>query len=156
MRALAILAVVGGLAAALLVAGGGRAGERTTAGALVWAQDGPAAYTPPSLPRDRVVGGEVRNDSLRRIELVSADLRLLDAQGHAVPGVARFTMTPGHGLYPPTRIKAQPLGEQLRLGMRVRLNPGDTAPLVVAWTQPPGAQPPVRVDYGDGALDLTG
>ena len=142
--ALACLATIG-LAAC---GGSGRTGS------LAWSDGAPAAYRPADLPRDHVVGGRVRNDSLRQLQVLASDVRLRDARGRVVAAVARFTFTPGHGLYPPTRVAAVPFAEQLRLRIRVRLNPGDEAPLMVAWRDRPGASQPVSVDYGQGTLPI--
>jgi hypothetical protein len=141
------------LAAFGLAACGGGSGRT---GSLAWSDGAPSAYRPADLPRDHVVGGTVRNDSLRQLQVLASDVRLRDARGHVVPGVARFTFTPGHGLYPPTRIASIPFAEQLRMGMRVRLNPGDEVPLMVAWRDRPGTAEPVGVDYGQGTLPIDG
>jgi hypothetical protein len=47
-----------------------------------------------------------------------------------------------------------PESEQLRVGLRARLEPGKTAPLTVSWRGQ--GEPVVLVDYGGGALPVPG
>jgi hypothetical protein len=147
-RAAGAAACLAALGLAACDGGSGRTGS------LAWSDGGPSAYRPADLPRDHVVGGKVRNDSLRQLQVLASDVRLRDARGDVVKGVARFTFTPGHSLYPPTRVASIPFAEQLRMGIRVRMNPGDEVPLMVAWRDRPGAAQPVSVDYGQGTLPI--
>jgi len=139
------------LVAALALTGcGGK--DVSGGGPLVWEKD-PYAGTPSKLlPEDHVVLGTVRNDSLRKLKVRYTDVRLLEADGDRIPAAVRFTDTPGHGLYPPTRepdsVRAS---EDLRIGRAIDLKPGKTAPLVVAWR---GDAKPVAVEYPGGRLKL--
>jgi hypothetical protein len=144
-------------AAALLgVAGCGGSGGQG-AGDVHWVGS-PRVLTPPDLPRDRVLSGTIENGTLRRIEIKSADVRLVDAQGRRVPGIATFLGGYLHGLYPPTRhpVGGLPPEEQRRIGLVARIEPGKRSPLVLAWRLKPGSQPPVRVQYGAGSLPIPG
>ena len=56
------------------------------------------------------------------------------------------------GVFPQNRGDAIPENEQLRIGMRARIEPGQTVPITVSWReQQEGA---ARVDYGTGSLPL--
>lgn len=130
-------------------------GSGTRGGALEW-KGGPAAFTPKTMPTDHVVMGTVRNASFSdELTLDAGDLRVVDAAGRGVQGHAQFIAGFAHGLYGayqrPRRIEES---ELLRLGLRVRLRPGRTAPLYVAYRVRPGLKLPVHVDYGTGTLSL--
>jgi hypothetical protein len=137
---------------ALLTGCGGGGGDAKGGGPLTW-DKAPYSGTPSELlPDDHVVLGTVRNDSLRRLRVYYKDVRLVTADGKVVPAAVRFTNTPGHGLYPPTREpNSVKESEDLRIGRAIKLEPGKTAPLVVAWR---GDAKPVAVDYRTGRLAL--
>jgi hypothetical protein len=141
------------LAAALPLGCGG--GDHAGAGDLVWDKR-PQVYRQPTLPRDRVLVGTVRNDSLRRVRLVAEDLRAVDRDGNTLRGNATFVRGYIHPLYPPTRPPEGgiPESELERTGRQMRLDPGKTAPVSVAWRVSPGGKPPVRIDYGSGWLPI--
>ncbi|MEX2196514.1 MAG: hypothetical protein WD844_14610 [Thermoleophilaceae bacterium] len=142
-------------AAALTLPGCGGDDRDAAAGDLVWTKD-PLVFAPETLPDDRVLSGELRNDSLRRVELAAEDLRLVSADGDEVDGSAVFLDTYAHQLFPPTREPEGGIPEQelLRLGVKARIEPGETAPLTISWRQPSGAERPVRVDTGLGSLPV--
>jgi hypothetical protein len=140
--------------AALGAAGCGGDDDGGGEGGLSWVQDPVAGVRSELRPDDRVVGGDVRNNSLRELDIAASDVRLIDEDGKSVPGVVTFQKTGGHGLWPVGRINRQPLSEQYRLGMRRKLKPGQTSPLVVAWEQTPGLEPPVKVEVGRISLPL--
>lgn len=141
--------------AAVVVAGCSGGEEERGSGGLAWERT-PRLATPPSLPDDRVLTGRVRNDSLRPIELVARrDARLVDARGRQVPGVALFLDGFVRGLYPPTRgPHPLPPGEQRRLGLAARIEPGRSVPLTVAWREGRGVGRPVRLQLGRGSLPV--
>ncbi|HEX8102445.1 MAG TPA: hypothetical protein VF533_07535 [Solirubrobacteraceae bacterium] len=148
LGAVALLVVLVGVA----VAGPGGA---SSDGATVAWSGAPQVYKPPTLPRDRVMAGRVRNTSLRDVDLAVADIRLLDADGHPVRSTARFLAAYARGLYPPTqRPKTPNPNEQRQLGEIVTIRPNQTAPLTVSWRVPPGGKPPVLVDLGRGRPSL--
>lgn len=126
-------------------------------GDLVWATP-PKVYREATLPRDRVLVGKVRNDSLRPIKVVATDVRAVDEDGDALRGNATFIRGYIHALYPPTRPPpgGLPESELERTGRELRLRPGKTAPLSVAWRLTPGGEGPVRIDYGPGWLPIPG
>jgi len=129
--ACAALAVAG---IVLLVGGGSKAKPAGRAGSLIWA-DRPALVFPPTLPRDRILYGQVRNDGLRDLKLRVLDLRVLDGGGRALRSDGRFLQAYAHGLYGAFAVDHD-IGqyERQRLGMVLTLKPGRTAPLTVAWT----------------------
>jgi hypothetical protein len=124
-------------------------------GDLVWVET-PKVYREATLPRDRVLVGRVRNDSLRPIKIAAIDVRAVDDDGDALRGNATFIRGYIHALYPPTRPPpgGLPESELERTGRQLRLQPGKTAPLSVAWRLTPGGPAPSRIDYGPGWLPL--
>jgi hypothetical protein len=135
----------------------GCGGDDSATGDLVWTER-PQVYRQPTLPRDRVLVGVVRNDSLRRIEIAADDVRAVDRDGDALRGNATFVRGYIHPLYPPTRPPegGLPESELERTGRKLRLKPGNTAPLSIAWRIPRGADAPVQIDYGSGRLPIPG
>jgi len=152
IRRAAVLALAGALVG---VAGCG--GDDKGTGELRWVGT-PRVLRSADLPRDRVLRGTVENGTLRRIEIKAKDVRLVDAGGKRVDGVATFLNGYLHGLYPPTREPASGLPpiEQRRIGIVARIDPGKRAPLVLAWRLKSGARPPARVVYGAGSLPIPG
>jgi len=144
-RALAALALTLTVAA-LAGCGGASAGS----GDLAWKGD-PRVFVPETLPEDRILQGEVVNDSLREVPLVASELTLRDAEGDEVPGSAVFLAQFGRTFYDVTRTPLPP-NERTRLGRDVRLRPGDAAPLTVSWHAEDGR--PIAVDYGTGSLPI--
>jgi hypothetical protein len=130
-------------------------GEGGTPGDLVWVGK-PRVIRQPTLPRDRVLNGFVRNDSLRRITIEARDVRAVDEDGNALKGNATFIRGYIHPLWAPTRPPqgGLPDSERARLGQLVRLEPGRQTHLSVAWRLKPGSGPPVRIDYGAGWLPI--
>jgi hypothetical protein len=150
--------VLGGafaLTAALPLACSNDAGKGV--GDLVWAGP-PQVYRQATLPRDRVLVGRIRNDSLREVKIAATDVRAVDEDGNALRGNATFVRGYIHALYPPTRPPpgGLPESELERTGRELRLQPGKTAPLSVAWRLSPGSEAPVRIDYGTGSLPIPG
>jgi hypothetical protein len=144
------------LAAAALLLGangcGGDDGEE--AGPLSWAR-APLVFAPQTLPRDRVLSGRLRNDSLERVDLRAQDLKLVDRHGRPVKGSITFLSGFVHGLYPPTREPSRlPDSELLRTGRIARILPGKAAPITASWRTRPGRARPTRIDYGRGSLPV--
>jgi hypothetical protein len=131
--------------------------DGTGVGDLVW-ESPPKVFREATLPRDRVLVGSVRNDSLRSIKVVATDVQAVDDDGNALRGNATFIRGYIHALYPPTRPPpgGLPESELERTGRQVRLQPGKTAPLSVAWRLAPGSKAPVRIDYRAGWLPIPG
>lgn len=155
MRARLVPALVAAASLALTACGGSDQGEANAAGDLVWAKK-PIVFVHETLPNDRVLSGEVRNDSLRQVRIDAKDLRLLTADGEEVDGSAVFLQTYAHQLFPPTRPPKGgiPEKELLRLGIKAKIDPGKTAPLTMSWRQRRGEDPPVRIDTGTGSLPI--
>jgi hypothetical protein len=129
--------------------------DGTGVGDLVW-ETPPKVYREATLPRDRVLVGSVRNDSLRPMKVVATDVHAVDEDGNALRGNATFIRGYIHALYPPTRPPpgGLPDSELERTGRQVRLQPGKTAPLSVAWRLAPDSKGPVRIDYRAGWLPI--
>jgi hypothetical protein len=129
-------------------------GAEQSSGDLAWAK-GPRVFTPARLPRDRVLTGRLRNDSLRELRLSTDDLRLEDAGGRRVAATAVFLESFVHGLYPPTRQPEEISETELRrTGRLAVIPPGDSVPLTVAWRPPRGVEAPLRLEYGSGSLPV--
>ena len=139
--------------AALLPVGCG--GDGGTPGDLVWVGQ-PKLIRQTTLPRDRVLNGFVRNDSLRRITIEAKNVRAVDKDGNPLKGNATFIRGYIHPLWAPTRPPegGLPDSERVRLGQLVRLEPGKETHLSVAWRLAPGEKRPVRIDYGAGWLPI--
>jgi hypothetical protein len=138
-------------ASALALAGAGCGADgREPSGRLAWAQP-PVVF---SGKKDRVLQGMVRNDGLQRVDVVAADLRLVDASGRRVPGVATFALGYVHSNYPLTREPELSDAEQRRLGRRAFIEPGRQVKLTLAWSAAPGSRRPVSVSYGTGQLPI--
>ena len=84
------------VAAAVLIATAGCGGEDKGTGELRWVGK-PRVFRSADLPRDRVLRGTVENGTLRRVEIKAKDLRLVDAGGKRVGGVATFLNGYLHG-----------------------------------------------------------
>lgn len=146
LLALALACAIGGC-------GGGDGGGSKAGGELIWDKK-PSLIVPKTLPNDRIVIGVVRNDSLRKVQVDSKELRLVDGTGRQVPGSAVFLNGYLHGLFPPTREPQLSEQELERIGRRARLTPGKTVPLTVSWREKKGQRSPVRIDWGAGTLPL--
>jgi hypothetical protein len=114
----------------------------------------PRIFTNPNLPDDRILAGTVRNDSLETVNLVARDLDVRTPGGDDMESAAVFAQTFVRGVFPQNRGSEIPESEQLRIGLRARLKPGETAPLTVSWRQQ-GRHASV-VDYGAGTLPVPG
>jgi hypothetical protein len=149
-RAVAAL-VLAALGAALLL-GLSSLGGSDRVGPLDWSGQA-TVFTHPTLPGDRVLTAELRNDGLRPLRIDIRDVRLLDGSGRAVAATPVFLQTFGKSLWAAGRGPQQmPDSELLRTGRIALLKPGQEVPLTVAWHAADGD--PVRVDYGTGSLPL--
>ncbi len=162
MSRAALAGIVGAFALAVLVAvialGGGGGGDNEASagsgGRLAWVAK-PRIYTPETLPRDRILVGDLRNDTLKEIDVRAAeDVKLLDADGRGVEHSAIFTEGFGRDIYPPSYRRKVPLQDQLRLGLRAKIKPGETAPVTVAWRVPRGAPDAVTLRLPGGDLEV--
>lgn len=144
---------------AIAVAVGGCGGDDEqperdgAAGKLAWAE-------PPELVRaatggpDRVLVGEVENDSSKQLKLVAERVEVRDTRGKALAGDARFTTTYGHGLFG-ADVPAEnlPPSERSRLGLTVYVEPGGTQPVFASFRDR-DATHPLTLDYGAGTLPI--
>ena len=138
----------------LVVAVSGHGGEpQLGSGDLVWEQQ-PHIYRSAQLPNDRVLRGVVRNDSLRVVTLKARDLDVRAGGGTELESAAIFAPTFIRGVFPQNRADGIPENEQLRIGLRVRLEPGRSAPITVSWRA--HDERASLVDYGSGSLPIPG
>jgi hypothetical protein len=152
--AAAALLVAAGLA--IVLASGGDAGTESASGsALAW-EEPPVAIDPGDLPNDHIAVGRVRNTSLGKISASNADFEVRDADGRRVDATVQFLSSFAHSLYgayqQPTPL---PDDELTRLGRKVTINAGETAPLTVSYRLAKGEKLPATLYYrGLAALDL--
>ena len=125
--------------------------EELGKGGLVWKQK-PRVYRNAALPDDRVVRGVVRNDSLRVMMITARDLRVRTATGDEMESAVVFAPTFIRGVFPENRGSAMPESEQLRIGLRARIEPGKAVPITVSWRE--HGHHASLVDYGAGSLPL--
>lgn len=160
MSRAALAAVVGVVAlgacvAVLLVAdtGSSPSSERSDFGTLAWEGE-PKIFKIDTLPDDRVLAGTLRNDSLAEVEVAAADVELLDRRGRPVAHTAIFSRGFARASYSP-RLQV-PVGEsdQVRLGIKLKLKPGEARALTLAWRVSDPARRPVRVELPQGSLEL--
>jgi hypothetical protein len=142
-------------AAAVALGGCGGAGRKTAGGVLGW--DGkPQVFRLRDLPSDRVLIGQVVNNSSRTLHLSAARLTVRDGSGRRLKSSGAYTATFGHGLYgafqQPSRV---PQPEASRLGHDIYLIPKAKSPFFAAWRIPAGSKGPIRIEYGSGpALEV--
>jgi hypothetical protein len=137
----------------LVLAAGCGGDDELGSGDLVWEKK-PRVFKNPNLPDDRILTGMVRNDSLEVVNLVARELGVRTDGGDEMVSAAIFSPTFIRGVFPQNRGDEIPASEQLRIGLRARLEPGKTAPLTVSWRQ--HGKRAVLVDYGAGALPVPG
>ena len=136
----------------LVVLAGCGGGEDSQGGGrdLVWTAK-PSVIESSEVRGARILMGRVRNDSLRRIELRSRDLRMLDAGGERVKASFGFVGAYVRPDQPRNRLEeGLPDVERRRVGLILTLEPGDAAPLTASWVH----GRPERIDYGKGSLPI--
>jgi hypothetical protein len=135
------LAAAAALAGVLLLAGGAGGDD----GRLAW------KGTPDLIQAggDRILYGQIRNDSLKDVDLAYQDVRVVDAEGREVQSAVRFIAAFAHGLYPWSQRPENPGDfERRRLGEIATIKPGRSAPITLSWRVPKGGAQPVKVDFG--------
>jgi hypothetical protein len=153
VRRVALAAALAALAATGCggVDGGARAGG---SGPLVWTAP-PLEFTPETLPGERILTGQLRNEGLRRLRVDLPDLRIRDADGDEVEAQPVFLQTFGKSLWAAGRGPQQVPDTALqRTGRIALLTPGEEVPLTIAWHDEDGE--PTRIDYGEGSLPIGG
>ena len=145
MKRIAVSAALAALVAAGCGAGEGPAGGGS--GPLVWTAP-PLEFTPETLPGERILTGQLRNEGLRRLRVDLPDLRIRDASGDPVAAQPIFLQTFGKSLWSPGRgPDVMPETELVRTGRIAWLDPGETVPFTLAWREP---EAPARIEYDDG------
>jgi len=146
-----LLAGVGGL----LLAGerDGATRAATDDARLRWKAK-PSLILVPSMPRDRILTGSIRNGSLRPVDLESERVQVRDAAGHRLKATALFSQHFSHGLYPPSmRVKGSKF-ERRRTGKIATIKPGQDVPLTLSWRVAADGTEPVEVRFDGGTLAL--
>lgn len=139
------------LAASLTPLGCGDYSE--PAGPLRWDEE-PTVITPEGLPGDRIATGSVRNSSLEPVTVkadelaVTAGSRELETDSTFLAGYGRGFVETARGYADPDDV---PEFEQVRTGRLLKLEPGASAPLTVAWR---GEESVDGVRYRRGFLPL--
>jgi len=135
-------------------AGCGGDDDGNAQGQLDWIET-PDVIVPPGLKTDRILRGDVRNESGEALRLEASKVRVYDARGRRLKASATFAAGYLHSLYPPTRgPKTLPDKELERLGRIAKVEAGDTAQVTVSWRQGPGGAAAARIDYGSGSLSI--
>jgi hypothetical protein len=150
LAAVTAFAVAAAVAALVLMAGPASGGDDRL---LAWKGERTVIQSGP--PTDHILGGVIRNDSLRDLDLRAEDVRILGPGGEELRSTARFSHAFAHGLYAWSQ-RPKDIGdfERRRLGEIVTLKPGQATPLTLSWRIPPGADAPRTVDFGSAALAL--
>jgi hypothetical protein len=122
-------------------------------GPLAWLAP-PALMRQTLLPRDRIVSGRIVNRGDRTVVVPARELQVVAAGGGRLRSSAVFLSGFMHRLWPFNRGRStRPLAERLRTGVLLRLRPGASAPLTVAWRTRRGAQA-TQVRWQQGRLPL--
>jgi hypothetical protein len=140
---------VGCLATALLLGGCRSEGAETVS--IRWAEK-PKQYAPGALPRDRIAQGEVVATG-GELELRAEDLRVLDGAGRELESSVAFISGYAPSIEPLNQLSDLPEDEERRIGRLATIG-AEPVPLTVSWRLPRGADPAVKIDYGEGALPL--
>jgi hypothetical protein len=147
------LATVLALVSVLFAAGCG--GDSSAARDQLQWLDTPTVIVPPTLKTDRILRGNVRNDSGDTLRVEASKVRVYDDRGRRIKAAATFAEGYLHSLYPPTRgPDALPDSELERLGQVASIEAGKTTQVTVSWREPPGRRTAVRIDYGPGSLQI--
>jgi hypothetical protein len=151
----AIVVLAAGVGGLLLLGDrdGGTTQAATDSARLQWKEQ-PSLITVPELPRDRILTGQLRNTSLRAVDLDSERVQILDARGHALRATALFSQGFSHGLYPWSMNVKGSKFERRRLGKIATIKPGQAVPLTLSWRVPEGGSEPVEVRFDGGTLSL--
>ena len=141
-----------GIALILVVAVAGHGEEAELGSGDLVFQHQPQIYRNSSLPNDRILRGVIRNDSLRVLTLKARDLKVRAGGGDELESAAIFAPTFIRGVFPQNRGDGIPENEQLRIGLRARIEPGKSVPITVSWRDT--GKHAARVDYGTGSLPI--
>jgi hypothetical protein len=117
--------------------------------------DTPTVIVPPVLKTDRILRGDVRNDSGKALRIEASKVRVYDDRGRRLKASATFAAGYLHSLYPPTRgPESLPDSELERIGKVANIESGKTAQITVSWREPAGRRTAARIDYGPGSLQI--
>ena len=146
-----LLAGVGGL---LLVGERDAATQAATDDAQLQWKAKPSLLLVPSMPRDRILSGRVRNASLRAVDLATDRVQIRDAAGRRLKATALFAHHFSHGLYPWSMHVKGSKFERRRTGKIATIKPGQDVPLTLSWRVAADGTEPVEVRFDGGTLAL--
>ena len=151
----AIVLLAAGVGALLLLGerDGGTTQAATDTAQLQW-KEKPSLILVPELPRDRILTGQLRNASLRAVDLDTERVQILDAAGHACAPPRCSPSSFSHGLYPWSMNVKGSKFERRRTGKIATIKPGQAVPLTLSWRVPQGGSEPVEVRFDGGTLAL--
>jgi len=86
--------------------------------------------------------------------VAASDVELLDRRGRPVEHTAIFSRGFARASYSPRLQVAVGEADQVRLGIKLKLNPGEARALTLAWRVTEPARSPVLVELPQGSLDL--
>jgi hypothetical protein len=147
--------LLAGVGALLLLGDDNPGATRAATGTarLQW-KEKPMLILVPSLPQDRILTGQLRNASLRPVDLDTGAVRIVDAEGRRLRSTALFSQHFSHGLYPWSwHVKGSKF-ERRRIGQIATIKPGQAVPLTLSWRVPAGGSEPVEVRFDGGSLSL--
>jgi hypothetical protein len=123
-------------------------------GGLRWASS-PKVFDVPGMASDRVLSGQVVNTSTHPIYVDARTIAVVDDRGHRLETAARFLAAFAHPLFSPMQFHTIGGTYQLqRLGVVVRIEPGQRMPLTVSWRLKPAGDSPTAVDVGTATLSI--
>jgi len=122
--------------------------------ALTWGT-APNVRTPPDLEGDRVLRGQIRNDTDEAVRVTADDVRVLAADGKRLPTAATFIAGYAHRMFPPTREPRNlPESERERLGDVAVIQPGQQAAVTVSWRLRSKADRAATIDFGAAKVEV--
>lgn len=125
-------------------------------GRVTWERK-PMVFRVKTLPRDRILSGRLRNDSFKEVDLMARrDIKLVDRRGRPVVHTAIFAEGYSRDIYPPRDRRQLPESDQVRLGYKAKLKPGQSRPITLAWRVASADRAPVGVRLPGGVLRLPG
>ena len=150
----ATVVAVGGVAIVMVSRAGGDEQDKSF-GHVTWDQP-PRVFQVATLPRDRILTGRLRNDSLKEIVLKArgGDVKLVDAEGRPVEHTVLFADGYSRDIYPPRDGRVPPEADQERLGLRAKIKPGESRPITLSWRVRRAGRVPVRMEFPGGVLSL--
>jgi len=107
------------------------------------------------MPSDQILSGQVVNTSTDDLYVDARGIAVVDGGGHRFGTAARFLSAFVHPLYAPFQFHTFGGPSELqRLGIFVRIEPGQRLPLTVSWRNTSSDDQPTQVDLGSEKLPV--